>query len=165
MRIVIHVDKHYDWEPVPDGVQVTKQDVDSLRVKPGAGGQMMMRVTKERTTYTEIMLAEQSLVDMILRGTIREGIPLMTRRQAVTTMLAREVMPHHAHRSWMQHAEVHDDGPDEKLFRSLVQRQIDAGNIDAEELEPMVAAYMEPATADDHRDHLHKHFRMKGVAK
>ncbi len=157
MRIVIHVSKYYDWEPVPAGVAVTDADKVAGRVKPSVNGGWVMRVTKSGNTHTEIQMPEHQVHACALESHLRDKV-VLTRAQAVAKYVARDVMPHHAHRSWMTKVETHDDGPDEALFRAAIKRMADVGKIEPEDIESLVAAYLTPA---DHAAHLTQHFGIK----
>lgn len=75
-------------------------------------------------------------------------------------------MPHHAERAWLSKFEVHDDGPDEALMRSMLAPHAASGtHIDPEEVDKLVANYMAPASSDDHAKHLHGHFRIDKKSK
>lgn len=176
MKIVAHVNKFYDWAPVPADVQVTDADVKAMRVKSSGGGGWLMRVTREVPTHTDIQLPESQIIALIIEGIIRDKVAL-TRRQAVSTYMARHVMPHHAHKSWMTGFEVSDDGPDEALFTAKVTELSQALNasgnpiIDPLDIPELLEAYMEPFDADEHDNHAEahaahmcKHFNVK-VAK
>ena len=122
MRVVVHVKKFYDWEPVPADVVVTPQDISSEKVKPAANGGWLMKVTKTLATHTQVNLPEKQIVAKIIHDRTRpEGGRTLTRKQAVAFYLSENVMPHHAHRSWVTGFEVHDDGPDEKLAREMLK--------------------------------------------
>lgn len=167
MRITAHVHKFYDWEPIPSGVAVTEEDVRLNRVKPAAGGGYVMRVTKIADTHTTMVMPESMIIETILQEHIREKSAI-TRLEAVGHHAARHVMPHHAHKSWINHFEVEDDGPNEELFRAkaaaLVAARKPSGEalIEPEDVEELVAKYLKPAMAEHHADHLHTRF---GVAK
>jgi hypothetical protein len=167
MRIVVHHSKFYDWDPVPEDVVVTQTDIASGKVKPaGRGGGWLMRVTKEMDTHTEIQIPESQVIAKIIHDKTRpEGGRELTRKQAIAFYLSEHVMPHHAHRSWVSKVDVHDDGPDEALFRAALAPHVAAENIAAEDVDAHVEAYMEPATDKDHIDHLHTHFKVKGKSK
>ena len=122
MRVVVHVKKFYDWEPVPGDVVVTQADINAERVKPAANdGGWLMKVTKTIKSHTQVNLPEEQIIAKIIHDRTRpEGGRVLTRKQAVAFYLSENVMPHHAHRSWISGVEVHDDGPDEKLIRAML---------------------------------------------
>lgn len=157
MRIVIHLTSHYDWQPVPHDVVPTPEDIAAKRVKPGVNGQWLMRVTRKVDTHTLVTIAEEQLIIFMQGDMIRDHV-VHTRQEAIGIFLSRSVMWHHAHRNWMREIDMDDDGPDEELFRERALRQIAVGNIDADDLDEIVAAYMTPATTEHHRDHLKHHF-------
>jgi hypothetical protein len=121
MRVTVSVKKFYDWEPVPGDVVVTQQDISSEKVKPAANGGWLMKVTKNLETHTQVNLPEEQIIAKIIHDRTRpEGGRVLTRKQAVAFYLSENVMPHHAHRSWITGFEVHDDGPDEKMARAML---------------------------------------------
>ena len=102
MRIIVHVNKCYDWVPVPSDVTVTQADIAAERVKPASGGGWLMKITKNVQTDTVIGLPEEQIIAKIIHDKTRpEGGRTLTRQQAVAFYLSENVMPHHAHRSWM----------------------------------------------------------------
>lgn len=162
MRIVVHVNKYYDWVPVPSDVQVADTDVRSGLVKPASGGGWSMRVTKEAVSHTTVCIPEAQVIAKIIHEKTRpEGGRTFTRRQAVAHYLAEQVMPHHAHRDWITDFEIHDDGPDEAMCRSMVQTHVDAKNIHQNDLELHVASYIEAADHTAHTAHLRSHFKVE----
>ena len=172
MRVIVDVKAYYDWEPVPPDVMVTEQDLRSGRVKPGArNGNFLMKVKKVKDTYTECMIAESTIIARIIHEMMpQEGSTPLTRKDAIGNLMAKNIMPHHAHPSFMKKFTVEDDGPDEALFRQMVTPytvapQEEGGEplIHPDELESMVARYLEPSAPQDHVDHLHKRFNVKKV--
>lgn len=125
MRIVVHHKKNYDWMPVPDDVKKSGPDWDSAvksgKVKPSTGGAWIMQVVREFDNYTTVTIPEAQLVAKIIHEKTRpEGGRTLTRKQAVAFLLSENVLPHHAHRSWLTKFEVEDDGPNEALFRAMM---------------------------------------------
>lgn len=167
MRIVVHVSGYYDWEPLPDGVEVTDADIKARRVKPatsGTGGGWLMRVAKKGETHTEVCLPEEELIALLLQDAIRER-QIQTRSEGVAKYLARHVMPHHAHRTWMDDFEVQDDGSNEAHFAKLIDEHVAAGTLEPEDKDAMLAAYREPVQAGHHEAHLQNHFGAKKRAE
>lgn len=171
MRIVVHVSKFYDWRPVPPDVKVTEKDVKAGRVKPDANGSgYLMRVTRAEKSHTFIGVSEAEIVNRIVFNLMpQNGGIALSRKEAVHELLAKRVMPEHAHPSHMTGFEVHDDaGPDVALFRSIVSRYTTALSdrtgeplIDPARLDELAAKYAEPATEQDHVDHLHAKFGVR----
>jgi hypothetical protein len=163
MRIVVHLNKFYDWVPVPDDVKVTDGDIKSEKVKPSGSGGYLMKVVKEGVTHTTVTMPEEQVIAKIIHDKTRpEGGRTLTRKQAIAFYLSENIMPHHAHRTWITGVEVHDsDGHDESMLRAKLAEHVAAGNIEAGEVDAHVAAYTESATADDHVAHLHSHFKVK----
>lgn len=166
MQITVHVNGYYDWEPLPpDAAKPTKADIESRKVKPtGNGDGYLMKVTKKADTHTSITLPESQLIAVIIDEMCRGDRKPMTRMEAVGRYLSRHVMPHHAHRNWMQEVEVHDDGANEELFEAKIAEQVKAGNLDELDGPPLLAAYKTPGDPQAHVDHLHVHFGIKNHA-
>lgn len=160
MRIVVHVSKYYDWEPLPAGVEPTESDVRALRVKPALDGRWLMRVTRAAETHTTVLLPEHEIVKSAIADKVRNGETL-TRHEVVARYLASRVMPHHAHRSWFTRIEVEDDGPSAELHAEHAQRHVDAGHIEMEDVADMLGAYMVPKTPTELAEHLHAHFGVR----
>lgn len=128
MRIVVHHKKVYDWVPVPDDVIVTKADIAAEKVKPSGSGGYLMKVTKSEPTHTVILLPEEQVIAKIIHEKTRpEGGRTLTRKQAVSFYLSENIMPNHAHRSWVTKIEVeNDDGPNEEMVRSMLAPHVEA---------------------------------------
>lgn len=172
MHIVVHVNKFYDWLPVPDGTDVTEADVKAGRVKPGVNGGWTMKVPREKDSHTDVLMPEHAVIQTIIQAYCENGRcgNILTRKEAVARHLGVGVMPHHAHPKWMKNIEVEDDGPDEALFRKMLAPHLEADhgtaggkNIDADDLEALVEAYMETLDAHGHAKHLHGHFKIAGA--
>lgn len=189
MRIVIHVREVKSWEPVPSDVKVTPEDIAAGKVRPGAEGGFKMAVPRKGESFVRCQLAEHTLIAQIIRAYTdknKQAI-ILTRAEAVAEYLADQIVPHWTGRKHMRHIEIFDDGPSEELFRAMIAPHLlaDHGrasgkNIDAEDVEDMVKAYMTPikgdhaehhhveGTAQDHglgvHAHLHRHFKLKAHA-
>jgi hypothetical protein len=160
MIVVVHVHTHYDWEPVPPDVTVTEADIAARKVKPGVGGAWLMRITRKNATHTTVQIPESEIVSFIVAEMVRDK-RVITRKEAAAGYLARHTMPHHAHPKWFTRIEVHGDQPDAALLHAEVARHVAAGNIEAESVEDMVAAYLEPVDDATHVAHMRKHFGIK----
>lgn len=178
MRVVVHVSHYASWEPVPADVKVTEQDIKAGIVRPNARDDgYLMRVERRHKTPdgkgADTHVAAFPPEDEIIAEIIQHAMPqrggiIMSRRQALASYLGVAVLPHHSHPKRFLRIEVEDDhGPNEALFRAMLAPYVAAVHatglplIDPEDVETLVAAYMEPATADDHAKHLHEHFRVK----
>jgi len=172
MRVTVQVSAYYDWERVPPDVEVTPKDVKSGRVKPAANGGYLMRVKKVADTYTQACLSESTIIARI----IHEMMPLQgcvphSRKDAIGQLLARNIMPDHAHPGFMKGFTVEDDGPDEALFHSMIAPFTTATHeasgqllIPPEAVQDLLAGYMEKVTPQEHVDHLHVKFNVKKPA-
>ncbi len=174
MRIVAHVSKFYDWEPIPADVKITTADIAAGKVKPSLSGGYLARVTKNLPTQVEIMLPEEQIIAKIIHDKTRaEGGRTLTRSQAIAFYLSENVLPHHAHRSWLTKFELHDtDGPDEEMLLAMLaphtcpqgaDKDV-APNIMPSEVAAHVTAYTENADTADHIAHLGVHFKLKAVS-
>lgn len=163
MRIHVHQTKSYDFVNVPSDVKVTNEDIASGKVRFGLHGEPRMRITKDGDTHTEIQIGEHQIIAKIIDDKTRpSGGRTLSRKQAVAMYISEHFAPHHFHRTWLTgKIEVHDDGPDEKLMREMLAPHVEAGNIEASEVEDHVKAYMEPASLEDHAAHMRSHFKVK----
>jgi len=165
MRILIHHEKFYDWEPLPSDVKPSERDIEVGRVRPDFNrDRWLMRVTKSlpegQATHTEIHLPENEIITLILRDAVKEKA-VTSRKEAVGHYLARYTLPAHAHRAWVTDVEVHDEGGDDVLFQTKLKEFMDAGLIEKEEKDELLLAYAEDANVDDHVNHLHERFGTK----
>lgn len=168
MRICVHVSQFYDWEPVPDGVEVKPIDVQQKRVKPAAGGGWLMRVKKvaqgddgtPRDTHTDVQMPEREIVATIVQDMVRDKVA-RSRSEAVCLQMSRHVMPNHAHKNWMKAVELDDDGPDTKTFDDMVAAQVVAGNIETESVAEMRDLYL---AKSDVANAVRKHFGIAEVS-
>ena len=118
MIVVVHHRQHYDWEPIPKGVELSEAEKTSDHVKPAANGGWLMRVTKYIDSHTTIQIPESNIVHTLFHRDVR-GLKL-TRKQAVALHISQYVLPHHTHPRWVTDIAVHDDGPDETVARALL---------------------------------------------
>jgi hypothetical protein len=172
MRVVAHLKAFYDQVPVPEGTEVTKADIAAGRARMKRDGSgWTMRVKKTVDTHNLTALPELEIVKHAISLAMpKRGAQLLTRKQVVADYLATQPYVDAFDHGDIKHFEVHDDaGPDEKLFRETAAPFLSAlyaptGKplLSAEQLEKMVAAYLEPLDAQGHVDHLHTRF---GVAK
>jgi hypothetical protein len=167
MRVTIQHNRHYDWEPVPSDVILTKAEIESEKIRPAADGGYLMKVTKTMNSYTEIFIPEPALFHTLFHNDVRSLH--LTRKQAVALHLNKYILPNHTHQSWMTDISVHDSGPDERVFKGLLDDHVKAGTIDDTEAAAHLAAYMEAPEAESHSDsirqHLMAHFKIKTQVK
>jgi hypothetical protein len=171
MRVIAHLIKFTDWEPVPSDVKVTPQDIAAGKVMPDRNGGYRMKVVKTMNTFREMHIAEHDIVGKIIheKTDIRRAGRVFSRKEAVAHLLMDNLLEDYDW-SWITKFEVHDDGPDEKLARGLFSPHTSADhgrrrgqkNIDPASLEAHVAKYLESATAADHAAFLTAHFGVKG---
>lgn len=148
MRIFVYVNKFYDWEPLPNDVEPTEQDIKSNRVKPSLGGGWLMRVPKVKDTYTDIQLPEQQLVNLLMQDAFKEGV-FHDRAEAAGHWLARHIAQHHFHRSWITKIEVMDDGPVAEIFDAEFERLKQANHLQEEDREELLEKYKTEYTTDE----------------
>lgn len=169
MRVIAHHEKHYDWLPVPEGTTVTEEDLKAHRVRPAAAGGFLMKVPVNLATSTEIHVSEATIIGKILHAYCDHARcgTVLTRHEALQRVLREHVLPGHAHPRWLTKFEVHDDGPDEALFRAMLAPHLEAEhgrapgkNVEAEDLEELVRAYTEKLDAEGHARGLHAHFKL-----
>ena len=120
MRITAEVSGCYDWVPCPAGTQITEDDVKALRVKQMTDGSWHMKVEDKRDTVHDTGIHEAWICNRL--ATLEKVGKPKTREEAVVDML-RASMLHHLHPKHMVHIEVHDDGPDEALFKAELEKQ------------------------------------------
>ncbi len=169
MRVTVQVSAYYDWERVPADVEVTPKDIKAGRVKPAANGGHLMRVKKSADTYTQCQIAEHTIIARIIHEMMpAQGCVPHSRKEAVAQILARNVMPDHAHPTFIRGFEVEDDGPDEKLFLELIEPYTKATHdasgqplIPPESVQDLLGRYMEKVPPQEHVDHLHAKFNVK----
>ncbi len=122
MRIVTHVSKSYDWEPVPSDVQVTPADVAAGKAKPTRAGGYSMRVTKPGPTWQLCALIETDIVAKILHERFRDGPKRrLSRADAVGYMLAEHFYPQSHESKWITKIELSDDGPVEQVAQTAFE--------------------------------------------
>ena len=186
MRIDIHVRAYNDWQPVPEGLKVTEQDVASGRAKPATNGGHVMRVPIAEETVVHAQITEAEIIAQIVHAYVDKGKQglILTRHEAVAQHLGTSVVPHWTNRKHIKFVMVHDDGPSEELFLATIKPHLEADhgrapgkNIDAEDVPEMLEAYLTPfdsedadhphveGLAKDHghgiRAHVHAHFKVK----
>lgn len=177
MRIVIHLTKFYDWVPVPQNVVIDPNDIASGKVMPGRDGGYRVRVVKlppagkattERTCHVSEALIVQKMVHE--KCDAKRAGRSFSRREAVAHLIQDHLLDD-SDWSWIAGFEIDDDGPVESVAREILTPHTAAkhgkrpgNNIPPEHLEPLMARYMEPASAADHVDHVHAHFNVSKKA-
>jgi hypothetical protein len=171
MRVVLHLSKFYNWVPVPPGTVVTAEDVRQGKVMPDRNGGHRMRITQQGPTTRECHISEQTLVNQIVmeKSDVRKAGRTFSRREAVAHLIMDTMLDGHAEWGWITKVEVHDDGPDEALFRATLEplTKVKHGRRDKMVIPPAhlddhLKVYLEPADAAAHAAHLEGHF---GVVK
>lgn len=174
MRVFLQHAKYYEWAPVPADVKVTQADIDAGRVKPSASGGHLMKVTLPAPYdghSTMFSITEGQVISKIIHAYCENSkcAVVSTRAEAVARHI-RENLAHHTHSKWVTRVEVEDDGPNEAEFRAALAPHLEADhgsapgkNIEADDVDALVKAYMTPIGAAGHVDHLTKHFRIGGA--
>lgn len=165
MQITIHVTGFFEWETVPKDVDCESKEflraVKNGKAKPATGGGWLMRVEKKCDTHTSVNVSEDDIIQVIVQEMTRGDRKPMNRKEALARLLSRHVLPHHVHKSKMQEILVENDaGPDEAAFRKVLATHVDAGNLEEQDVEELVAQYMKPSGNDEHVQHLSAHFDM-----
>lgn len=158
MRIVVKVSGFFEWIPVPPNVPITAQDIAAGKARPSANGTgHVMRVKIDKETETEIIVPEHLIIAQIIYAYTDKGKcgHILTRHEAAAEWVARTSaieFPRKAIKSF----EIHDDGPSEELMREKLKVQVEASheramgsNIDEEDVEDILDAYMAPAEHDE----------------
>lgn len=172
MRVVFHLSKYFDWEPVPSDVKLTAEEIAGPLIIPGREpGTYRMRVEKDGPTTREMTINEATIIGQILyeKLDVRRSGATLTRKQAVAhvTHLCLDDGGKfcHARWEWITGIDVHDDGPSEELMKAKLEPHLTAihGRRGRVHLTPddhaaHLAAYSEPA---DVRGHLLAHFGVK----
>ena len=175
MRIITHLSKYYDLRPIPADVRLSPEDIQTGLaaglLQPGQDGALRMRITVPVPTYNTTHLAESTIVAKIIhektdRSRLRRTL---SRKEAVALCLSEHILPKICDVEWVERVEVHDDGPDEGLLRSMlaphttaVNPRTQRPNIHPDTVDAHAAAYTEPATPDDHVAHIHSHIGISG---
>lgn len=165
MHLIVHVNGFYEWVEVPKDVERNTPEweraVKAGKIKPVANGVWSMQVPKKKDSWVEIAVNEEDVIQCIIQEMTRGDRKHLTRVQAVTRLMARHTVPQMAHSTHVEEFQIgSDDGPDEKLFKKLVGEHVDCHNIDPLDFDGLLAAYMTPATIDDHHDSLHAHYEV-----
>lgn len=174
MRVIVRHTSYYDWVAVPPDTKVTPADVAAGLAKPDTRGLgFLMRVTKKAEapegTYTMVHVREDDIIHKILNSMHpNQGRLPIGRKEALAQLLAANVMPNHAHPKHVTGFEVEDDGPDEKLFRSIVEplTKVARGGtnemvVDPDDLDRLVGLYTEAPKPEHHVAHLRAKFGVK----
>jgi hypothetical protein len=166
MQLIVHVKGFYEWVDLPNDVDKESDDfkrgVKAGKVKQLMNGGWSMQVPKEMDTNVDIGIGEEDLIQVIIQEMTRGDRRHLTRMEAATRYVARHSLPIQSHASNVQEIEFASDaGPDEELFRKMMQEHIDCHNIDPLDFDGLLESYMTPATSDDQVDHLHTHFNVK----
>ena len=138
MRITAEVCGHYDWTPCPPGTEITEADVRALRVKQMTDGSWHMKVECVRDTQHDTGIHEMTVCN---RLAALEKLGRPSTREAVVVEELRESMRHHIHPKHVVSVSVHDDGPNEDLYRIALSGQ----GITGAEADKAVATYKDAA--------------------
>ena len=162
MRIVTHLSGFLDWVDVPDDVEVTLADIQSGKVMPApnwtaARPKWRAKVERKMDTINTSGIAEEDIIQAIIGAYTEKGKcrRIMTRHEAVEQFMRGRCGDNFA-QTHMKHVEVYDDGPDEDLFRKILATHLEADhgkaegkNVDAEDVDALVAAYVTPPPGSD----------------
>ena len=119
MRIVVDINGYYDWEPAPPGTKITQADVDAQRVKQMHDEKWHLKVHLKCDAQTpqhhDVGIHEEALCQRMAALEVA-GKP-QGRLQTVIDSLNAS-FTHHLHPSHIVKIKVHDDGPDEAVYRA-----------------------------------------------
>ncbi len=165
MQIIVHVNGFNEWVPVPADVDTNtasfKKGLATGIVKATMNGGFSMKCPKVLDTHVEVHAQEDDIVQCAIQEMTRGDRQYLNRMQCVARLLSRHVLPHQCHTSHIEEFEIAgDDGPDVAIFDKLISEHIECGNLAEADREPMLAAYTEEASYEDHQDLLHTHFRV-----
>jgi hypothetical protein len=174
MRVIVHLSRFYNWEDVEPDVVLKPEEIAGPLIMPGRlPGQYKMRVERPGPKHRGVFMSEATIINKIIdeRVDVRRSGQIISRRQAaahVVRLSLDDGRYAHAVWDWITGFEVHDDGPSEELIRAKLEPHATAVHgrtgrvhIPGDEHDAIVAAYMEPADAQAHVDHMHAHFRVK----
>ena len=162
MIVHANVSHSYDLLELPEGVPVTEEDKLSKRVIPSANGGWRARALKKGDTFVVMQITEATIVQKIIQKyaeNMRCG-KILTRHEAATAIMEENLMAGHFHSKHVQSFEAHDDGPSRELFLSALAPHLDADhgyaigmkNIDKEDVDALVDAYMMKEPEEVHPD-------------
>lgn len=168
MRITVHHTRYYEWEPVPEDVILTEQDVLAGKVRPAArqipnkprlwSGNWDMRVTREADTYSEFHVDEASIFHAMFHRDVRSL--RLSRKQAVALLLSKYAIPERFPEATATDVTVHDDGPHEDTIRNLLAPHLASGLVNQAQHDEHVSKLLEhhPHHGKAHEKHLRAHF-------
>ncbi len=170
MRVVVHLSRWYDWEPLPPEVKVTPDEPESDfakavaagLVKPSFGGKWTMRVERDGPTHRLIVPPESQLTAEMIDSRVGPRKQIISRREAVGHCVAR-CLDGHAREEWITGFEVEDLRAPEEIHgvaHAHLWRFVEAGKLDADHKDRCHAVYTTPATSVDIVGHLHARFNV-----
>lgn len=174
MRVILHLSRYYDWEPVPPDVKLTPADIAGPLVVLGHDpGTFRMRVEKPGPTHRTVTIGEQTIIGMILyeKLDVRRGGATLSRKQAIAHVIQLALEDDkrcHAQWQWITKIEMEDDGPNPQLLDTMLKPHLSAihgrrgtVHLTPDEHAAHTAAYNEPVDTAAHLAHLHAHFGVK----
>lgn len=119
MRITVEINGYYEWEPCPPGTQITKADVEALRVKKMADDKWHMRVPmkcdhNKLKQHFDIGPQEPQICH---RMAALEKLGRFPSREGVVQEMVVSSLGHHIAPGQIDNVIVHDDGPNEELMK------------------------------------------------
>lgn len=148
MRIVIDVNGYYDWVPAPPGTVITQEDIDAKLVKKMSNeneeNRYHMRVPMQARPqvpgqpphHHDMGITEWAICSR-MAALVKVGKP-ETRVQVVGDMVKWQ-NAHHLAPEHIIKINVHDDGPDEAVFRAALAEH---GITDGRAVPGVIGSYM-----------------------
>lgn len=155
--MLIHVDVcgFYDWAPAPAGTEITERDVKDRRVKQMADGSWHVRVERKQDSTHDLNHPERELCE---RMAALEYLGHEPAREECVAEVIREVsLRHHLARRHMHEITVHDDGPNEALYRHALA----AVGMHEDHVEAAVERYMAGLAGEELAKYLNVVFKTK----
>lgn len=160
MRVHVEISGYYDWEPAPENMVVTQEDVNALKVKQMADGEWHIRVTKDvdhlrpEHRYHDVGIHEEMLCQRLAALEFLGREP--SRREVIAEIL-RDNFRHHLHRSHLVKINLHEDGPQPELYKACL---LAAG---VKQVDEALDRYMD--TSEGMEDFLNIFFKTDSVRK
>jgi hypothetical protein len=165
MRITVDISGYYDWVPVPPGTQITHGDVESLRVKKMTDESWHMKIAMKCDTETpqhhDVGVHEEAICK---RMAALEKLGRPETREQVASFELQGSFRHHLSPSHMLKINVHDDGPNEEMYKRALE---EAGVTDPKAVADAMERYLETVDMEEYLNVVFKtaHAKSKGKKK
>lgn len=168
MRVTVHLSSWYDYEPVPNDFDKStdefKAALSSGLVKAASKGGHVIRVTRATDNHVTLHIPESEIAQRLLYHSLAQnGSRVVSRKEAAADYVAICALPNFGLPVHVTKVEVHEDGPPDiawykgflEPYRKGIHARTGEPIVPDRMLEPMLKAYSEPATAQDHVAHMH----------